>query len=147
MKILVIENQDLAADLRRAMEGRAASIGSLNGPDTLAHEVARQQPDLIVIDEGISIGSFTFIPTQKTLKAGDTAIHLKPMQCKLLLLLSVSMSLTVSREQIERMLWDNDLCHEYSINNFISQLRKILASDPSVAIETVSGAGYRLCKR
>ncbi|MBQ7552927.1 MAG: winged helix-turn-helix domain-containing protein, partial [Bacteroidaceae bacterium] len=40
-----------------------------------------------------------------------------------------------------------DLCHEYSINNFISQLRKILASDPSVAIETVSGAGYRLCKR
>ena len=144
MKIVIIENEDMASDLRKALENRAVDIDGLGVGDKLAEEVTRQQPDVILMDKHIRLGSFTFMPGCMKLEREGQMMSLSIYQNKLLYLFCACMNITVTRDEINRMLWPNVIVIDQSVNNLIFQLRRILSTDSSIRIENIRGVGYRL---
>ena len=144
MKIVIIENEDMASSLRKTLEGRALKTDGLDITDELAREVERQQPDLILMDKHIRLGSFTFMPGCMKLEHEGQIIRLSIYQNKLLYLLCACMNITVTRDEIHRMLWPDVIVIDQSVNNLIFQLRKLLSADSRIHIENIRGVGYRL---
>ena len=144
MKIVIIENEDMASGLRKVLEDRVVDIDELGVEDKLAKEVSRQQPDVILMDKHIRLGSFTFMPGCMKLEHEGQIIRLSIYQNKLLYLLCACMNITVTRDEIHRMLWPDVIVIDQSVNNLIFQLRKLLSADSRIHIENIRGVGYRL---
>ena len=144
MKIVIIENEDMASNLRKALEDRAVDMDGLGVEDELAEEVACQKPDIILMDKHVRLGSFTFMPNCMKLEREGKQISLSIYQNKLLYLLCACMNITVTRDEIHRMLWPDVIVIDQSVNNLICQLRKLLRDDSRIRIENVRGVGYRL---
>ncbi|MBO7418993.1 MAG: winged helix-turn-helix transcriptional regulator [Bacteroidaceae bacterium] len=147
MKIVIIENEDMASSLRNALRGRTAGADGLCVSDALAREIAAQQPDVLLMDTRVMLGSFTFMPDCMRLERGSRHISLSVYQTKLLYLLCACMNVTVRREEIHRMLWPDVIVIDQSVNNLIYQLRKILSADTTIRIDNIRGVGYRLSVR
>jgi len=144
MKIVIIENEDMGSGLRKALENRVVDIDELGVEDKLAEEVSRQQPDVILMDKHIRLGSFTFMPGCMKLEREGQMTNLSIYQNKLLYLLCACMNITVTRDEIHRMLWPDVIVIDQSVNNLIFQLRRLLSADRSIHIENIRGVGYRL---
>ena len=144
MKIVIIENEDMGSGLRKALENRVVDIDELGVEDKLAEEVSRQQPDVILMDKHIRLGSFTFMPGCMKLEREGQMTNLSIYQNKLLYLLCACMNITVTRDEIHRMLWPDVIVIDQSVNNLIFQLRKLLSADSRIHIENIRGVGYRL---
>lgn len=68
-----------------------------------------------------------------------------PFEFKILKLLVQNMNRTVTREQLERELWENrQAASEYSLNNYMAKLRKYLADDETISLEVMPKVGYML---
>ena len=144
MKIVIIENEDMASSLRKALEDRAVDLNGLGINGKLAEDVTRQEPDVILMDKHIRLGSFTFMPDCMSLKRKGQMIRLSINQNKLLYLLCACINITVTRDEIHRMLWPDVIVIDQSVNNLIFQLRKFLQVDNHIRIENIRGVGYRL---
>lgn len=70
------------------------------------------------------------------------------LQYKQLRLLVLNLNKTVTREQIERELWGKLVADssEQSLNNYVAKLRKYLAEEPTLELETIPRVGYRLSR-
>ena len=145
MKIVIIENEDMASSLRKALGDRAADLNDLGVEGKHAQEIARQEPDVILMDEHIRLGSFIFMPDCMRLEREGRMTCLSIYQNKLLYLLCACMNITVTRDEIHRMLWPDIIVIDQSVNNLIFQLRKLLQVDSHIRIENIRGVGYRLC--
>lgn len=132
----------MQASLERALQDKDMQTGS---PNELGQQVREIAPDVILMDKHISIGLFTFQPNSMILEGNGLITRLSAYQTKLLTLLYVCMNMTVTREEICRMLWPDVIVIDQSINNLICQLRKILKADPNIRIENIRGVGYQLC--
>jgi DNA-binding winged helix-turn-helix (wHTH) protein len=141
MKILIIEDKDMQACLQRALKDKSEERDALG---TLEHQVQMIEPDVILMDKSFTVGSFTFTPDNMTLEYKGKVTHLTIYQTKVLYLLYVCMNMTVTREEIYRMIWNEEVVTEQSLNNIISQLRKTLRPDGHISIENIRGVGYRL---
>ena len=141
---MIIENEDMASDLRKSLEDRAVDLNRLGVDGKLAEEVDRQEPDLILMDEHIRLGSFIFMPDCMRLEREGRMTCLSIYQNKLLYLLCACMNITVTRDEIHRMLWPDIIVIDQSVNNLIFQLRKLLQVDSHIRIENIRGVGYRL---
>lgn len=77
---------------------------------------------------------------------GPTAIHLAPLQRRLLLALVRQKGQVLSREKLLQEVWGHDQVSEVSISRTVHGLRRILATGPlgSAVIRTIYGGGYRL---
>ncbi|MEB3301850.1 MAG: winged helix-turn-helix domain-containing protein [Cyanobacteriota bacterium] len=77
---------------------------------------------------------------------GPTAIHLAPLQRRLLLALVRQRGQVLSREKLLQEVWGHDHVSEVSISRTVHGLRRILANGPlgSTVIRTIYGGGYRL---
>lgn len=94
----------------------------------------------------IHIGTL-FLDTGTRILSSETGElkRLSLFEYKLLKLLANNRGEVVPREAIETELWGTiDKTNEYSINNLINILRKLLSKDKSLMIDTFKGRGYML---
>lgn len=95
----------------------------------------------------IAIGIFSLDTATRVLQNSENssdATTLNKKECELLQLLHENTGLVVSREMIIERIWNNDFPSDQVLNNYISRLRKYLAADVTISIETVPREGYRL---
>jgi len=93
----------------------------------------------------IQFGKFTFFVENLRLNAGDIQQDLTHREAVLLTYLLDHRDTVLRREDILNAVWGNDhFFSSRSMDVFISRLRKLLKSDPSVKIESVHNVGYRL---
>jgi DNA-binding response OmpR family regulator len=91
-----------------------------------------------------AIGGFSFAPGELKLTGEKETITLTQRETELLTFLCLHPNKVLKREEILLNVWGkNDFFLGRSMDVFITRLRKLLASDPSVAIETIHKVGYR----
>ena len=92
----------------------------------------------------ISIGQFSFFPQELKLVLDDKEIILTNREKDLLEFLCTHPRVILKREEILVNVWGkNDFFLGRSMDVFVMRLRKYLAGDPNVMIETIHGIGYR----
>ena len=94
--------------------------------------------------KNFTIGRFTFVPEELRLKNDKETIVLTQRESELLEFLCHHPNKVLKREEILSNVWGkNDFFLGRSMDVFMTRLRKLLATEPSVAIETIHGVGYR----
>ncbi|MFN9547726.1 MAG: winged helix-turn-helix domain-containing protein [Cyanobacteriota bacterium] len=94
--------------------------------------------------------SWTFGPYsldgEGNLRIGPTAIHLPPLQRRLLLALVRQKGQVLGRETLLLEVWGHNQVSEVSISRTVHGLRRVFMNGPlgSSAIRTIYGGGYRL---
>lgn len=97
------------------------------------------------MNELITFGVFTFYPNNQRLSTVEFIQDLTHREALLLEYLLKYRNKVVKREEILKSVWGNDhFFSSRSMDVFISRLRKMLKSDPSVKIESIHNVGYRL---
>lgn len=71
-------------------------------------------------------------------------IHLSQKQFEVLSILSQNLGKITTRQTLKRQLWPDGNYSDPSLDNYISQLRKILSVDESVKLETIPKVGFLL---
>jgi two-component system, OmpR family, response regulator VicR len=90
-------------------------------------------------------GRYTFDSANQQLTDGKKHQELTYRESELLKYLAVHAGQIVKREEILMTVWENDQYYSSrSLDVFISRLRKLLKSDPSVRIDNIHNVGYRL---
>ena len=80
------------------------------------------------------------------LKCNTESHELTSKEADLLSLFAESLNETIKREDILVKLWGkNDYFLGRSLDVFISRLRKYLAKDEKIELQTVRGVGFKLC--
>ncbi len=93
----------------------------------------------------IRLGGYCFNPSNQALTIGDEVKRMTEKESQLLQYLANGSNRLVRRDEILMSLWgENDYFKGRSLDVFIARLRKYLAEDPSVHIETVHGVGFVL---
>src|SRR4051794_35287616 len=87
-------------------------------------------------------GEFILDPTERTLIAGDTPIHLPAKEFDTLLLLVEHNGRALSKEAMMAALWEDTAVEEGNLAKQISRLRKIFSSNGGEFIETLPKHGY-----
>lgn len=91
------------------------------------------------------IGQYRFDSKQWTLYHGDTQHRLSAREATILHILVENRESVVNSRTILLEIWGDDGYYNLrSLNVFISKLRSLLASDPTIEINSVRGVGYRL---
>lgn len=93
------------------------------------------------------IGSYEFCFSQLTLKSNTQEHKLTHREAEVLKFICDRKNQVIKREDILKAIWGRD---DYflgrSLDVFITRIRKMLSSDPSIKIENVHGVGFRfLC--
>lgn len=125
----------------------AGGIAYLKKPfeiEELLAYIARHTPTFH--SKGLQFGNFNLNAAESLLLKDNKVVRrLTLLECKLLKLFVLKLNQTVTREQIERDLWDsNEYGSEQSLNNFIGKIRKYLSEDESLKLITVPKIGYKL---
>lgn len=71
-------------------------------------------------------------------------IHLTKKQFEVLSVLAQNMGQTTTRQRLKQLLWNDGNYSEASLDNYISQLRKILSIDETARLETIPKLGFLL---
>jgi two-component system, OmpR family, response regulator VicR len=91
------------------------------------------------------VGQLTFDAANQELIDGKKRQQLTYRESELLKYLCFHAGQIVKREEILMKVWENDEYYSSrSLDVFISRLRKLLKSDPSVRIDNIHNVGYRL---
>lgn len=94
--------------------------------------------------EAHCLGVFTFDPENLLLTSPSTERVLTEKEGQLLDFLCIHKEQLIMRKEILQHLWQEaDFFTKRSLDVFITQLRKYLAEDISIRIESVRGVGYR----
>ena len=103
-------------------------------------------PGQSVYSETFLVGDFEIDPATHSINKSGDSIKLEPRTMELLLYLAHRPGLVVSREELEREVWQGMVIGYDALNNTVAKLRKAFdddASSPTI-IETVPKRGYRL---
>jgi two-component system response regulator VicR len=93
----------------------------------------------------ITIGEYAFDIANQHLSIAGKNQTLTYRECELLKLFVENLNQIVKREQILMKVWGNDqYFSSRSLDVFISRIRKLLKSDPSIKIENIHNIGYRM---
>lgn len=96
-------------------------------------------------EDGIQLGLFRFSQPKMELTISEHRIELTSKEADLLHLLSTAINQTVERDEILRVVWEDEGAYVgRTLDVFISKLRKKLEADPNVRIVNVRGIGYKL---
>jgi DNA-binding response OmpR family regulator len=84
------------------------------------------------------------MPDELRLTNGSAVVSLTQREAELLEFLCQHPNKVLKREEILSNVWGkNDFFLGRSMDVFMTRLRKLLAIEPSVTIETIHGIGYR----
>lgn len=119
-----------------AMSELVVRVRALVGRSRSAH------PDA---DRIYEIGRFRFDTGRQTLSDGDRVQELSAREAGVLEILCRRMGETVPTQLILKRVWgDDSFFNGRSLHVFITRLRHMLSSDPSVQIVNARGVGYKL---
>ena len=119
-----------------AMSELVVRVRALVGRSRSAH------PDA---DRIYEIGRFRFDTGRQTLSDGDRVQELSAREAGVLGVLCSRMGETVPTQLILKRVWgDDSFFNGRSLHVFITRLRHMLSSDPSVQIVNARGVGYKL---
>jgi DNA-binding response OmpR family regulator len=91
-----------------------------------------------------SLGRFMFIPQELKLSGSGEMVTLTQREAELLAFLCEHPGKILKREEILLHVWGkNDFFLGRSMDVFFARLRKLLATEPAVMIETIHKVGYR----
>jgi DNA-binding response OmpR family regulator len=94
--------------------------------------------------KNFTLGHFTFMVEELRLTNNTETIPLTQRESELLEFLCNHSNKVLKREEILSNVWGkNDFFLGRSMDVFMTRLRKLLAAEPSVTIETIHGVGYR----
>jgi len=103
------------------------------------------EPSRLQKEAVIRIGNFSFSHKALQLTSGSETHSLTHREAELLAYLCAHIGSILKRDDILIKVWGNDhFFSSRSLDVFISRLRKLLQSDPSVKIENIHNIGYRL---
>lgn len=95
--------------------------------------------------EKISIGDYIFVVETRSLHWKENVLRLTDRESKILQRLCAKKNNLLKRDDLLNELWGmNDFFTSRSLDVFITKLRKYLANDPSVQIETIRKEGLIL---
>lgn len=93
----------------------------------------------------IQIGSLSLDMTSHMLLTDNKKqIHLSKKQFEVLSVLAQNMGETTTRQMLKQLLWSDGNYSDASLDNYISQLRKILSIDENIRLETIPKLGFLL---
>lgn len=98
----------------------------------------------LAVEPPFQLGALLITPASLEVRCRASTETLEPRVMQVLVALHRARGQAVSREELIELCWDGRIVGEDSLNRSISQLRKGLASDPSVAINTIPKVGYQL---
>lgn len=91
------------------------------------------------------LGTYLFDSGNLTLQRADKVDLLTQREADVLTFLLARPNAVIRRDELLRTIWgDDDYFMGRSLDVFISRLRKRLAADPAVRIDSVHGVGFRL---
>ncbi len=103
----------------------------------------RSELDQPPIPQGIAIGDYHFDPGSLQLFYGTTSARLTEKESALLYFFCKNKGRLVKREEVLLQIWkSDDYFSGRSLDVFVSRLRKQLAQDPKILLETVRGTGF-----
>lgn len=93
----------------------------------------------------ISIGDYSFIPSQFRIMFRNETIQLTEKESELLLLLSKNNHQIINRKEILETLWgENDYFLGRSLDVFMTRLRKYFQHDKRIRFDAVRGIGFNI---
>jgi len=93
----------------------------------------------------IVIGNFQFEPSQLRLSSQSRSTLLTRKEAGVLELLAKQANRIVYRKDILELIWGNaDYFNGRSLDVYVRRLRKLLANDPQLSLESVRGSGFIL---
>jgi DNA-binding response OmpR family regulator len=92
-----------------------------------------------------TIGNYTYIDNERSLKLGDTITKLTTKEAELLKLLAHNINKIVDRDVALKSIWGNDNYFTgRSMDVYITKLRKYLKDDEQLEIVNIHGQGFKL---
>lgn len=144
--VLIVSSHLGSENVTKALE--AGAVGYLKKPfDIMELQAYIRRFAKSFRPKGIEFGIFRLKAGENLLMKGDeVARKLSMFEYKLLQLLVLNLNEIVTREQIEQDLWGKLATgsSEQSLNNYVAKLRKYLAEDPALELETIPRMGYKL---
>lgn len=144
--VLIVSSHLGSENVTKALE--AGAVGYLKKPfDIMELQAYIRRFAKPFRPKGIEFGIFRLKAGENLLMKGDeVARKLSMFEYKLLQLLVLNLNEIVTREQIEQDLWGKLATgsSEQSLNNYVAKLRKYLAEDPALELETIPRMGYKL---
>lgn len=107
--------------------------------------IRRSAPPDLPNPSVLQLGLFQFFPENQRLVLGDVDRRLTEKEAKILAYLALHAGQVVRREVLLETFWgENDYFLGRSLDVFISRIRKYLAPDPALKIDTIFGVGFQL---
>ena len=92
-----------------------------------------------------TIGKYTYVDNERSLKLGDTITKLTTKEAELLKLLAHNINKIVDRDVALKSIWGNDNYFTgRSMDVYITKLRKYLKEDEQLEIVNIHGQGFKL---
>lgn len=96
-------------------------------------------------EDAIQVGDLSIDPARREVIINDEPVALRAKEFDLLKTLAEHEGIVLSREQLLNLVWGYDFYGETrTVDVHVAHLRKHLAASHDVAIETVTGVGYKL---
>ncbi|HYD45388.1 MAG TPA: winged helix-turn-helix domain-containing protein, partial [Phenylobacterium sp.] len=95
-------------------------------------------------EEAFSLAGTQVRPAALEVEHAGRATTLEPRVMKVLTALHRSLGQPVSRDELIAACWGGRIVTEGAINRCIAQLRKALAPNPRIRVDTIATVGYRL---
>ena len=97
--------------------------------------------------EVLKVGDLTFDPACHRIRRGDRELELSPVSTRLLSILMRESPRVVSRREIEREIWGDDLPDSDTLRSHLYNLRKVIDRGfDTPLLHTVHCAGYRIAE-
>ena len=107
--------------------------------------VAIQWPELNLARElPFRLAATLVRPAALEVEHGGQVTALEPRVMKVLVALHRSRGQPVSRDELIDLCWGGRIVTEGALNRCVAQLRKALAADPAIRVDTIATVGYRL---
>lgn len=98
-------------------------------------------------DQALAVADLVYDRQTKIAKRGGSELHLNPIQRKILEYLLVNTQRVVGRQELEQLIWEDDLPDKDILRSHIYGLRNIIDKPfASKLLHTIHGTGYRLCE-
>jgi Tol biopolymer transport system component/DNA-binding winged helix-turn-helix (wHTH) protein len=102
------------------------------------------RPIELAIEAPFRLRTLEVTPAALEFRRGDQRTTLEPRVMQVLVALHRARNTVVSREELLEMCWEGRIVGDDSLNRSVSQLRKVLADEEAVSVDTIPRVGYRL---
>ena len=126
-------------------QGTTGAADNPGQPDNLRSADMPGSPEDSVVDGGVMIGSYRFVPAERMLLLDGEKTELTAKEARLLEIFGRQLNQVIDRKQLQKEVWEDEgVIVGRSLDMFISRIRKKLDRDPSLKLANIHGKGYKL---